>query len=645
MVSIEKMFGLLKSRALLAGIPGLVLFLILPVHLYGAESSPVVDLNSSQLLVNDTQVRGDDKNRLELDHNAKAAPFPEDQVLLEGPEFLPVDEAYQLTGSWHGTDLYLDWTIAPGYYLYRHQFKVRTLPDKDQESSPVSWQQSFQPGQEIYDDYYEKNLEVYYGQTRVVLTPTGPGQEDRLQQSTLEIHSQGCADAGLCYPPRTQYLRVNRELGMVKEVDARDVKISMGSKPSAQPLQWASSGGVQIWVLLSFALLGGLLLNLMPCVFPVLSIKVLGVAAAHLEGRGKHLHGLAYTAGVILSFVVIAVVLLVLRGAGQAIGWGFQLQSPALVMALVYLFFLMGLGFSGQFSLGAKWMNLGQKSTQSDGFSASFMTGVLATVVASPCTAPFMGTALGVAITQPGATAILIFAMLGLGMALPFLLLTWIPGMAEKLPGPGPWMETFRQLLAFPLYATVLWLLWVLGRQTNLNQASLAALGLLLLALAIWWFGRQPRLPGKIMAGLLFTSGLVFPYTTLNESTANHGVQQSALWQPYTAARLERLRAEGRPVFVNLTADWCITCLANEKVALSSEGFESALRTLNIQYLKGDWTNHNPEITRLLNEHGRGGVPLYLFYPGGEAKVRILPQLLTENIVLGELGYPQSDSL
>ncbi len=299
-----------------------------------------------------------------------------------------------------------------------------------------------------------------------------------------------------------------------------------------------------------------------------------------------------------------------------------------MITALAYLFFLMAQSFNGQFTLGTRLMNLGQASTAGSGLGASFMTGVLATIVASPCTAPFMGTALGVAITQPATTALFVFGALGLGMASPFLLLTWMPKLAENLPSPGPWMETFRQFLAFPLYASVIWLLWVLGRQTDVSHASTVALGLLLLALAIWLFARSLALPGKTIASLLFATGLSLPL--LMGSTTE---PTDTIWEPYTKTRLEELRYNKQAVFINLTADWCITCLANEKLALNSKRFKKALQDNNIYYLKGDWTNRNPEITHLLGKFGRNGVPLYLFFPaGGEA--RILPQLLTEKTVL-----------
>ncbi|MEH6544151.1 MAG: protein-disulfide reductase DsbD domain-containing protein [Porticoccaceae bacterium] len=583
-------------------------------------------------------------------------------LLLSEPDFLPVEEAYQVTPTLAGKEIYLDWAIAPGYYLYKDKFSVRVEEGGAEgenaepgESQP--WQQTLEPGQPIYDEYYEKDLHVFYGHTRVILSRPAANTISSNSNSILAITSQGCADAGLCYPPRTQYLSVNFDAGSVNELTAFKPNTQGNGLDSLDNLDSSAEPGFTsaselapapalagrpgLGLLLGFALLGGLILNLMPCVFPVLSIKVLGVTAAHLEGHDKHSHGLAYAAGVILSFVAIALVLLALRGAGHVIGWGFQLQSPVFIAALACLFFLMAQGFSGQFTLGVRLMNVGQAATTGSGLGSSFMTGVLATVVASPCTAPFMGTALGVAITQPTGIAVLVFATLGLGMALPFLLLTWIPGLAGKLPAPGPWMETFRQVLAFPLYASVLWLLWVLGRQTDIDHAIIAALGLLSLAFATWLFSRSRKWLGKTLAVALFIAGLALPLLMISGADSSSREASSdgepSIWEPYTQARLDQLRESKQSVFINLTADWCITCLANEKIALNSARFKAALQDNDIYYLKGDWTNYNAEITRLLGVHGRGGVPLYLFYPaGGEA--RILPQLLTEKTVLKAIG-------
>lgn len=535
--------------------------------------------------------------------------------VLAQPQFLPVGEAYRLRASVQDGRVLLEWDIAPGYYLYRDQFLVKALTGS--EARPLAFDLIAGEARRIYDEYYEKELEVFYErvQLRAALPVAAP------PPVTLAVTSQGCADAGLCYPPQIQYLEVDLPAGSVRTVLAPE-------------LPGPAAAGPGLPMLLGFALLGGLILNLMPCVFPVLSIKVMSLTAAHAN-RGRVIaHGLAYALGVVLSFLAIAVVLIALRGAGLAVGWGFQLQSPGFVTALAYLFFVMALGFAGQlpwrFGLG----RLGRGGHPGNGLSASLFTGVLATAGASPCTAPFMGTALGVALTQTTPVALGIFAALGLGMALPFLVLTWLPRLLDRLPAPGPWMETVRQALAFPLYGTALWLLWVLGHQTDLDRVLVVALGMLVVALALWLAARRPR-PARIAAVAVLLVGLALPVFWVPERP------QDRAWEPFSQARLEQLRADGAPVFVNLTADWCITCLANERLALSSPRFRAALERGGIRYLKGDWTRYDPEITALLRSHGRSGVPLYLlFRPHQEAQ--ILPQLLTETLVLAALADAQA---
>ncbi len=544
-------------------------------------------------------------------------------LLQTDQQFLPVEQAYQLSVRLDGGKALLDWNIAPGYYLYKDNFAVQA---RGMDGVVIPTRIHAGKGREIYDDYYGKNLEVFYDSTLVsvdFLQPPPPA-------ITLSVTSQGCADAGLCYPPHTQYFTADLAAGAVAPTAAPSPAAGTASSVSAGSVTASAPG---LLTLLGFAILGGLILNLMPCVFPVLSIKVMSLTTAHAHRHRVATHGLAYGAGVVLSFVAIAVLLLILRRAGEAVGWGFQLQSPGFVTALAYLFFLMALGFGGQLPLLINPGRLGGSAARGNGLGASFLTGVLATVVASPCSAPFMGTALGVALTLPPALTLGVFAALGFGMALPFLVLTALPGLLRRLPRPGPWMETFRQLLAFPLYATVLWLLWVLGRQTDIDRVLAAAFGLLLVALAAWLAGRSRHAPGRAVAAALLVAGLGLPLAQ------PAGAPAERPWEPYSAARLEALRNAGAPVFVNLTADWCITCLANERMALSSELFRTTLKQRGIHYLKGDWTRYDPEITALLSAHGRSGVPLYLYFPPGEP-VRILPQLLTETIVLSALNAP-----
>ena len=397
----------------------------------------------------------------------------------------------------------------------------------------------------------------------------------------------------------------------------------------------------------AFALLGGMILNLMPCVFPVLSLKVLSLASSSKSSQQeKRLHGLTYTAGVIVAFLLLASVLLALQAGGAMIGWGFHLQSPWFISALIFLFFVMGLSMSGLVEFGTSIMGVGTELQDKEGYSGSFFTGILASVVASPCTAPFMGAALGFAFTQPPLIALAVFFSLGLGMALPFLLISFNPTLSSLLPHPGKWMLTFKQFLAFPLYATAVWLLWVLGNQTGTDGMALVIACCVLLALASWLYQRRRSIASVfwryanaliILLCLVITLG-VLSSPLLETRSFTQTVSEDAVYENYSAARLAELRNQGRPVFVNMTASWCITCLVNERVVLSSGEFVSALEANNVTYLKGDWTNNDPEITAVLRSYETSGVPLYLMYPADPGKpAEVLPQILTTNIMLAAL--------
>lgn len=387
-----------------------------------------------------------------------------------------------------------------------------------------------------------------------------------------------------------------------------------------------------LWLALGMALLGGLALNLMPCVFPVLFLKASGAIEAAGDRAMLRRHGLFYAAGVISSFLVIAALLLALRASGAALGWGFQLQSSGFVAGLVVLFFVMAMNFAGLFEFSGRLAGAGGRLAAGHGDRASFFTGVLACVVASPCTAPFMGVALGVALVLPVPAALAIFAALGLGLALPILALGWLPGLARLLPRPGAWMETFRHALAFPLLLTVAWLLWVYGEQT-----SVLAMGWLLAALVGVAFGLWlTRMRGgwRAVGFACVAACVALPLWRAPETPrpAASGEQLSH-YEAWTPARLAELRDAGEPVLVNMTAAWCITCLANERVALSTGAVQDALRERGVHYLKGDWTRRDAEITAYLESFGRSGVPLYVLYPGAGREPVVLPQLLTIEIV------------
>jgi len=393
-----------------------------------------------------------------------------------------------------------------------------------------------------------------------------------------------------------------------------------------------------------FAFLGGLILNLMPCVFPVLSIKVLSLVRHAGAGPARlRLHGLAYTAGVLASFLGLAAVLIALKGGGAAIGWGFQLQSPLVVAGLAYLLFAMGLSLSGVIEVGGRLAGVGDSLARRDGLAGSFFTGVLATLVATPCTAPFMGSAVGFALTQNAGVALTVFASLGLGLAVPFLALTFWPPALRALPRPGAWMEVLKQVLAFPVYATVAWLIWVLAQQVDPRGLLAALIGLVLVGFAAWaWERGRGAAPGGArfaqICAVLALIAVAALALTLPQDRAGPPAQAAANGiEPFTQARLDALVEAHKPAFVNMTAAWCITCAVNETTSLSTKAVRAAMAERGVTYLKGDWTNQNPEITRLLEKHGRSGVPLYLLYAGG-AEPQVLPQILTEGTVLQALA-------
>lgn len=396
---------------------------------------------------------------------------------------------------------------------------------------------------------------------------------------------------------------------------------------------------------LLLAFLGGIILNLMPCVFPVLSIKALAlIKHAQSSPRQTKLHGWAYTLGILSCFLLLGATLIALKSGGIEIGWGFQFQSPLFVLSIAYLMFAVGLSLSGVFTIGSSIMGVGSSLTKNPGYSGSFFTGVLATIVATPCTAPFMAAALGFALTQSPFIQLTVFTCLGFGLALPYLILSHWPSLQHRLPKPGAWMDRLKQGLAFPMYTTSVWLVWVLAQQSGINSILIALGGMVIIAFAAWVYentkmsGSTIQLTGAFFALFSLVTLLIGGYAGIEtqSSTAKLASAQTAdrNWETYTAARLKELRATGKPVFLNFTAAWCISCLVNEKVALSQQLVIDAFKRNNITYLKGDWTNRDPEISRILAEFGRSGVPLYLYYPPGiSTSPVILPQILTPEIV------------
>ncbi len=419
--------------------------------------------------------------------------------------------------------------------------------------------------------------------------------------------------------------------------------------PKAHPQLAADAPALPSLILL--AILGGLVLNLMPCVFPVLSIKAIGlVEQAKKHPAAVRAKGLLFAAGVISSMLGLAVVLLALRAGGEQIGWGFQLQSPLFVTLMVYLLLAVGLNLSGVFEVGGGLAGVGDELTQGDGYRAAFFTGVLTTLVATPCTAPFMAAAVGAALTQSPVVALVIFAGLGVGLSLPYLLLSFAPWTRGALPKPGAWMETLKQIFAFPMYASAAWLLWVLAQQTSSLGLGAALAGAVLIAMAAWAYqkskisGVGARATAMVVAVAAVVLAVFLPVrfaevaggggtTASPRSTASlHGTDA---WQPYDAARLAEISAAGKPLLVNFTASWCLTCLVNERNAFADSAVQKVFRDKAVTLMKGDWTNRDPAITQALSAFGRAGVPLYVVYNGrrGWSEPVILPQLLTANIV------------
>ncbi|HEX7154343.1 MAG TPA: thioredoxin family protein [Thermoanaerobaculia bacterium] len=431
-----------------------------------------------------------------------------------------------------------------------------------------------------------------------------------------------------------------------------DVPFSTPTAAAAPATAAAATTAVPPTLLFALALAfaGGVILNLMPCVFPVVSLKILGfVQSAGDDPRRVRAHGLTFAAGVLVSFWALAGLLLALRAAGEEIGWGFQLQSPGFVAAMAFLLFGLGLSLAGVVEIGTPLTRIGG-AAGSSGHRASFMNGVLATVVATPCTAPFMGAALGYAMTESAGTSMLIFTALGAGMAAPYVALSAWPALLRFLPRPGAWMERFRQFTAFPLFATVAWLAWVFGHQTGNDGVLRLLLGLTLLALGLWIWGQwvtlsaaeRTKWTARTAAAAFIVGGLVFAATSAPTATAaasSSSAAEGIAWEVYSEARVAEHRAAGRPVFIDFTAAWCLTCKVNERVAFSSNEVQQLVKARNIAMLKADWTSKDPAITRALAGFGRSGVPLYVLYEADPAaQPRLLPEILSPGILVNALS-------
>jgi thiol:disulfide interchange protein DsbD len=425
---------------------------------------------------------------------------------------------------------------------------------------------------------------------------------------------------------------------VLKDAGGRESYYDVTALPDATVGNWSTWAGT-----LFFALLGGLILNLMPCVFPVLAIKALSIAKLSSRER-SHVREQAffYTLGVLVAFIVIGLILLGVRTLGESVGWGFQFQSPLFVTLMSWLLLAIGLNLSGVYLLGERMMGMGESHTRKKGNTGSFFTGLLAVVVATPCVAPFMGAAIASAVMASAGGMLSIFLAMGLGLALPYTLLALFPGAARMLPRPGAWMEILRQALAFPMYGASAWLLWVLSQQTGPEGLAYALGGIILVALIAWLIGQvnvthqRGRFikNGFVVAFLLLACVLLYGLDEQPSATAAAKTRGEINEEPYTEHRLSELQASGQPVFVDMTAAWCITCLVNERVAIAAKTVQSAFARNHIVYLKGDWTQQDPAITHFLQQHGSDGVPLYVYYPSNHGIPVVLPPILTPSSLL-----------
>ena len=574
-----------------------------------------------------------------------------------------------------GNTLLLRFSPARGYYLYRDRTSLKLEGAPGIHADTPRW-----PTAKAHRDEHFGDVSVYFDQTDVKL-PLRRSVADATD-ATLVITFQGCQTDGICYPPMTRRVKLALPAGKInasaddaarrsdviaplvsreKRAQARDASgiatqpmLIRPNEPGMDTAQAAapdasgdnaqrtrppgSSGAAPTTLVaaLLLALAGGLVLNLMPCVLPILSLKVLGVAQSGESRQRARSHALWYTAGVLVAFAAIGALVLALRAAGQAAGWGFQLQHPWFIAALVYLMFTVGLSLSGVFTLGGSLGGVGQSLASRSGPVGDFFTGVLACVVASPCVAPFMGAPLAYAFTAPALPAMLVFLVLGLGLALPFLLIGFVPSLASRLPRPGAWMETLKQVLAFPMYGTALWLLWVLGKQRGVDAMALVLAGLVVVGLALWWFERSRWRSHRVSAALalVLLLGALVPVwaVTRIDAPGKVAVASADNVVAYSPQMLDRLRQDNRVVFVNMTADWCVTCKANERAVLGTHAFEETLRRTNAVYMRGDYTNVDEEITAFLDEHKAVGVPLYVVYGPG-APPTVLPTVLTQALV------------
>lgn len=586
---------------------------------------------------------------------------------------LPPAQAFKADAIADGGDrLLIRFIPAPGYYLYKNQTRFN-LKAEGISISAVQW-----PKATLHRDEHFGNVPVYFNEidVPVLLKRNHP----RATQVALQIELQGCQDNGICYEPMqrsfTIALPAAGETTQTKAdettvetaapaVDAATataalpVKVETAptaadTKPTTdaapEPATTPSAlESLSIWKAVLLALLGGLILNLMPCVLPVLSMKAVSIAQAGNDRAALRQHVFAYASGVILSMLALGGLVLALRGLASqgGLAWGFQMQQPAVVLVLALFVLAFGLSLSGVWQANFVLPNAAQRAVTAQGLKGDFATGVLAVVLATPCTAPFMGAALGYAFFAPPLQAAMVFVALGVGLALPFLLIAWIPALGRLIPRPGAWTDTFKKVMAIPMYATVAWLVWLLFQQ----RGGLAVAVFALAAIGVVWVLRDagrphastlrrwlPRLLALVVvAGLAFTLQSMRSQKSLALDSAVHVLPNGLKAEPYSAQRLLALRTEGRVVFVDVTADWCITCKVNERAVLFTPAFKTMFEQHNAVYMIADNTDPDEAIGAFLRTHKAVGLPLYVVYPANGGEGRVLPTVLTQGMVADAL--------
>ncbi len=558
-----------------------------------------------------------DSNTVNLNGNKNLDLFGSTKITTDSMP-LPAEQAFQFEAIVNtSNELLLRFTPAPGYYLYRDKTKINIVSD---DNAVVAGELQWPPAQSHKDEYFG-DVAVFFDLVEAKL----PLQlnDSNARDITLKASFIGCQENGICYAPMKREITLSLPAG-----GKIGVPVSVKTQTSFTFIAWLQA--------MLLALGGGLILNLMPCVLPVLSLKALSLVEGADNKRNARKKALWYSAGVMISFAVVGAIVIGLRHAGLALGWGFQLQQPVVVAVLALVMLAVGLSLSGVFQIGAGFAGVGQKLTENSGYKGDFFTGVLAVVVASPCTAPMMGGALAFAFATSPLIAMSVFLALGLGLALPFLLIAYVPAFAKLLPKPGAWMETLKQVLAFPMYLTAAWLISVLAAQRGSMGVLLILAASTALAFALWLWERTRYSEKKfsrvfVLLALLATAYMVFAIYKIKDAPVKQVTSESHV--AYSAEALANLQKDNRQVFVNMTADWCISCKTNEATVFMRPAFKKLLEETNTVYMVGDYTNVDHEITKFLELHNAVGVPLYVVYSEKNPEGKTLPAILTPGIV------------